>query len=45
MGTFKKKEFKKMVVESTPIEEFVDDDGGIIGGDERYNKEIGRAHV
>jgi len=40
MGTFKKKEFKKMVVESTPIEEFVDDDGGIIGGDERYNKGV-----
>jgi len=40
MSTFKKKEFKKMVVESTPVDEFVDADGGIIGGDERYNKGV-----
>jgi len=40
MATFKKKDFKNMVVESAPIEEFVDDDGGIISGDEKYNKGV-----
>jgi len=40
MATFKKNEFKNMVAESTPIDEFVNDDGGIIGGDEKYNKGV-----
>lgn len=40
MATFKKNEFKNMVAESTPIDEFVNDDGGIISGDEKYNKGV-----
>lgn len=38
MTTFKKKEFKKMVIESNTIDELVKDDGSFIGGDEKYNK-------
>ena len=40
MATFKKKDFKTMVVESASIDEFVNDDGGIISGDEKYNKGV-----
>lgn len=40
MTTFKKKDFKKMVIESNSIEEFVNDDGSMISGDERYNKGV-----
>ena len=40
MATFKKKDFKNTVIESASIEEFVNDDGGIIGGDEKYNKGV-----
>jgi hypothetical protein len=40
MATFKKKDFKNIVIESDSIEEFVNDDGGIIGGDEKYNKGV-----
>ncbi len=40
MTTFKKKDFKNTVVESTQVDEFVNDDGGIIGGDEKYNKGV-----
>ena len=40
MTTFKKKDFKNTVIESASIEEFVNDDGGIIGGDEKYNKGV-----
>lgn len=37
MRTFKKKDFKKMVIESNTIDELVKDDGSFIGGDEKYN--------
>jgi len=40
MTTFKKKDFKKMVIESNTLDEFVNDDGSMIGGDERYNKGV-----
>jgi hypothetical protein len=40
MATFKKKDFKNTVIETASIEEFVNDDGGIIGGDEKYNKGV-----
>ena len=40
MTTFKKKDFKKLVKESTPVDEFVKDDGSVIGGDEPYNKGV-----
>ena len=40
MATFKKKDFIKSVNESDSIEEFVDADGGIISGDEKYNKGV-----
>jgi len=40
MTTFKKKDFKKLVIESTNIDELVNDDGSMIGGDERYNKGV-----
>ena len=40
MATFKKKDFKTIVVESASIDEFVNDDGGIISGDEKYNKGV-----
>jgi hypothetical protein len=40
MRTFKKKDFKKVVIDSDYIDEFVDDNGGIISGDERYNKGV-----
>jgi hypothetical protein len=40
MATFKKKEFKNIVIESKTIDEFVNDDGGVIGGDEKYNKGV-----
>lgn len=39
MTTFKKKDFKKMVIESS-IDEFVNDDGSIISGDEKFNKGV-----
>lgn len=39
MTTFKKKDFKK-VVNETSIDEFVNDDGGVISGDEKYNKGV-----
>lgn len=38
MGTIKKSDFKKAVKEGKSIEELVDADGGIISGDEKYNK-------
>jgi hypothetical protein len=38
MATIKKKDFKKQVAEVKSIEEFVNDDGGIISGDEKFNK-------
>lgn len=38
MGTIKKSDFKMAIKEGKSIEEFVDVDGGIISGDERYNK-------
>ena len=38
MITFKKKDFKKQVSESKTVDELVDADGGIISGDEKFNK-------
>jgi hypothetical protein len=38
MKTFKKKDFKRIVIESSKVDEFVNDDGGIISGDETFNK-------
>jgi len=40
MTTFKKKDFMRMVIESNNIHEFVNDDGSMISGDERYNKGV-----
>ena len=40
MATFKQKDFKKMVTDAEDGKEFVDDDGGIISGDEKYNKGV-----
>jgi hypothetical protein len=40
MTTFKKKDFKRMVIESNNINEFVNDDGSMISGDEKYNKGV-----
>lgn len=40
MRTIKKKAFKKTVMESESVDEFVNDNGGIIGGDEKYNKGV-----
>jgi len=38
MKTFKKKDFKRIIIESSNVDEFVNDDGGIISGDESFNK-------
>ena len=40
MTTFKKKDFKKLVIESSNVDELVDVDGGIISGDERFGKDV-----
>jgi len=40
MTTFKKKDFKKLVIESENIDELVNDDGSMISGDEKYNKGV-----
>lgn len=40
MGTIKKSDFKKAVKEGKSLDEFVDDEGGIISGDERYNMNV-----
>ena len=40
MATIKKKDFKNAVIESAPVDEFVNADGGIIGGDEKFNKGV-----
>ena len=40
MPTIKKKRFKNMIIESPLIDEFVTDGGGVISGDEKYNKGV-----
>lgn len=40
MATFKKKDFNKMVIKTTRVDEFVNDDGSVISGDEKYNKGV-----
>lgn len=40
MATFKKKDFKKIIIESDDINELVDDEGAKISGDEKYNKGV-----
>lgn len=37
MRTIKKADLKKAIIEGKSINEFVDDDGGMISGDERFN--------
>jgi hypothetical protein len=37
MATIKKNDFKRVVSEGKSLNEFVDSDGGIISGDERFN--------
>jgi hypothetical protein len=39
MVTLKKTDFRKKIKESIKVDEFVNDDGAIIGGDEKYNKD------
>jgi hypothetical protein len=38
MPIIKKKDFKRIVNESNDVNEFVNDDGAMISGDEKYNK-------
>ena len=38
MATLKKKDFKRIVKESENVDELVNDEGGIISGDETFNK-------
>lgn len=40
MATIKKKDFQKTVIENMHVNEFVNDDGGIISGDEKFNKGV-----
>lgn len=40
MTTFKKKDFKKLLIESDNIDELVNGDGSMISGDEKYNKGV-----
>jgi hypothetical protein len=40
MATFKKTAFKKKIKESIKVDEFVTDDGAVISGDEKYNKDV-----